>query len=117
MPLGDYGDYLTKLNIVQALVLAAIGVVVALAAYRFLQAAIDDILQSLPQLGERFTRANRSRHAANGPEWVCRDCRSINAPNATWCYHGCGSRYRQEDMRIDRGTSFEDDYIGRRFDA
>jgi hypothetical protein len=81
MPLGDYGEYLTKLNIVQALVLAAIGVIIALAAYRFLQAAIDDILQTLPQLGERFTRANRNRHAASGPEWVCRDCRT--RPGAT----------------------------------
>jgi hypothetical protein len=36
-----------------------------------------------------------------GPEWVCRDCRSINAPGTSACYRGCGRRYFQEDLRQD----------------
>ena len=97
MPIGDYGDYLGRIDVFWALILSAGGVVIALAAYLFVQAALTDILGALPHLGSRITRAIRSRHAMRGSEWVCRDCRSINAPGSTACYRGCGRRYFQED--------------------
>jgi len=101
MPFGDYGAYLGRLDIILGILVAAAGVVVAIGAYVFLRAAVDDVLSALPHLGDRIAEANRSRHAAQGHEWVCRECRSINAPNAIWCYRGCGSRYQNEDPRID----------------
>ena len=56
----------------------------------------------IPQVGDRLGRANRNRHRAEGPEWVCRDLPlDQRARTRLWCYHGCGSRYRQEDARID----------------
>jgi hypothetical protein len=102
MPFGDYGDYLGHIDVFLALILAAGGVVIALAAYLFVQAAVTDILGALPRLGGRLTRAIRSRHEMLGPEWVCRDCRSINAPGSAACYRGCGRRYFQEE---DHGPS------------
>jgi hypothetical protein len=99
MPFGDYGDYLGRIDVFLALGLAALGTVIALAAYLFVQAALMDILGALPQLGSRISRAIRTRHEMSGPEWVCRDCRSINAPGSAACYRGCGRRYFQEDLR------------------
>lgn len=117
MPSGDYGAYLARLDIWLAILAAALGIAVALVAYLFVQSAIEDVLGALPALGARITRANRNRHRADGPEWVCRDCHSINAPNAMWCYRGCGSRYRMEDGRIDLGSVFSDDPGRSRLDA
>jgi hypothetical protein len=101
MPFGDYGDYLGHIDILLALALSAGGVLVAVLAYLFVQAALSDILGALPQLGGRLSRAIRTRHELSGPEWVCRDCRSINAPGSAACYRGCGRRYFQEDVRHD----------------
>jgi hypothetical protein len=101
MPFGDYGSYLGHIDVVLALGLAAGGVLIALVAYLFVQAALTDILGVLPQLGSRLTRVIRSRHESHAPEWVCRDCRSINAPGSAACYRGCGRRYFQEEVRHD----------------
>ncbi len=109
MPHRDYGAYLTDLDLGLAILVAIGGIIVALGVYLFIQSALEDVLAALPTLGARLTKANRDRHRANGPEWVCRDCHSINAPNALWCYRGCGSRYRMEDGRIDLGSVFSDD--------
>lgn len=117
MPLGDYAAYLARLDIGRAIVVAIIGIALALAVYLILQSALEDVLGALPILGARLARANRSRHRARGPEWVCRDCHSINAPNAVWCYRGCGSRYRMEDGRIDLGSAFSDEPGRGRLDA
>jgi hypothetical protein len=99
MPFGDYGAYLGHIDVLMALVLAAGGVLIALLAYLFVQAALTDILSALPQLGTRLTRVIRTHHEMAGSEWVCRDCRSINAPGSAACYRGCGRRYFQEDTR------------------
>jgi hypothetical protein len=107
MPFGDYGDYLGHIDVLFALVLSAIGVVLALLAYLFVQAALTDILSALPHIGSRITRAIRTRHEMSGPEWVCRDCRSINAPGSTACYRGCGRRYFQEDVWRDQNAGSE----------
>jgi hypothetical protein len=117
MPLGDYGAYFARLDIGLAIVVAIVGIVVAFAIYVFVQSALDDVLGALPMISARLARANRSRHRAAGPEWVCRDCHSINAPNAIWCYRGCGSRYRKEDGRIDLGSAFSDEPDRGRLDA
>jgi hypothetical protein len=109
MPLEEYGAYLRRLDLVVAVVLAAFGTLVAFGVYRFVQAAIDDVLAALPHLGERIGNANRSRHRAFGPEWVCVECRSINAPNAIWCYRGCGSRFRYEGGRVDLRAPLSDE--------
>ncbi|MGZ8501969.1 MAG: hypothetical protein ACXWW6_03855 [Candidatus Limnocylindrales bacterium] len=101
MPFGDYGDYLGRIDVLLALALSAVGVLIAVLAYLFVQAALNDILDALPNLGDRLSQAIRSRHELNGPEWVCRDCRSINAPGSAACYRGCGRRYFQEDTRHD----------------
>ena len=69
MPIGDYGDYLGHIDVFWALILSAGGVVIALAAYLFVQAALTDILGALPQLGSRLTRAIRSRHAMRQVWW------------------------------------------------
>jgi hypothetical protein len=110
MPFGDYGRYLGGLDLIIAVVLAVLGVLVALGVYRFVQAALDDVLATLPRVGERIGEANRTRHRASGPEWVCAECRSINAPNAIWCYRGCGSRYRNEAFRVDLRAPLTDDF-------
>ncbi|MEA2538136.1 MAG: hypothetical protein QOF11_2370 [Chloroflexota bacterium] len=103
MPFGDYQTYLGHIDVIWALLLAAGGVVIAVAAYLFVQAALSDILSALPHLGGRLTRTIRTRHEMVGPEWVCRDCRSINAPGSMACYRGCGRRYFQED--VDQGPT------------
>jgi hypothetical protein len=117
MPVRDYGSYLIDLDIGLAIVVAIVGVVVAMAAFLFIRSVLDDIVAALPILGARLTRAIRSRHRANGPEWVCRDCHSINAPNALWCYRGCGSRLRMESGRIDLGAALSDEPSRGRLDA
>jgi hypothetical protein len=99
MPFGDYGNYLGHIDVLLALILSAFGVVIAVAAYLFVQAALMDILNALPNIGSRLSKAIRTRHEMSGPEWVCRDCRSINAPGTSACYRGCGRRYFQEDLR------------------
>jgi hypothetical protein len=109
MPFGDYGRYLGGLDLIVAVLLSIFGVLVALGVYRFVQAALDDVLAALPHLGERIGDANRNRHRAFGPEWVCVECRSINSPNAVWCYRGCGSRFRYEDFRVDLRAPLTDD--------
>ena len=58
MPFGDYGAYLGHIDVFMALALAAGGVLIALLAYLFVQAALTDILSALPQLGSRLTRGD-----------------------------------------------------------
>ena len=110
MPFGEYGQYLSRLDLIVAILLSVGGVLVAFGIYRFVQAALDDVLSALPQVGERLGEANRTRHRQFGPEWVCVECRSINEPNAIWCYRGCGSRFRYEDFRVDLRASLTDDF-------
>ncbi len=110
MPFGDYGQYLGRLDLIVAVLLAALGTLIVLGVYRFVQAALDDILAAIPHVGERLAEANRNRHRQSGPEWVCAECRSINEPNAIWCYRGCGSRYRYDGGRIDLRAPLVDDF-------
>ena len=117
MPVKDYGSYLFDLDIGLAILVAIVGIAVALVLFVFVRSALDDLLNALPVLGARFTKEIRRRHRAHGPEWVCRDCHSINAPNAPWCYRGCGSRYRMEGGRIDLSSAFSDDPGHGRVDA
>ena len=117
MQLEEYGAYLGRLDLWLAIGLAVLAAVVACGIYIFAQDAIDSLLSAIPQVGGRIGQANRNRHRAEGPEWICRTCRSINEPNSLWCYRGCGSRYRQEDARIDLETLFTDDRVGPPTDA
>jgi hypothetical protein len=108
MAFGDYGTYVGGLDLGLAVGAAIVGAAIAMVAYVFVQSILDDMLAVIPQLGARLGRINRTRHRSHASQWVCRECRSINAPTAVWCYRGCGSRYRLEDARVDFGMSFHD---------
>ena len=97
MPLGDFSSYLARMDLVQAALLAALGVVVALAANRFLQNVADDVMSAGNALGERLARfAQRRRPQPFDSSWFCVTCHSLNAASATACYRGCGRRLRQD---------------------
>ena len=104
MAFGDYGTYMGGLDLGLAVGAAIVGAAIAMVAYVFVQSSLDDMLAVIPQLGARLGRINRTRHRAHASQWVCRECRSINAPTDAWCYRGCGSRYRLEDVRVDFGV-------------
>ena len=113
MPFEDYSAYLIRVDVWLAIFVAVAGVAVAILVYMFLQAALDDLLNALPHVGERVGKAIRTRHQARSPEWVCRECRSINATTSSWCYRGCGSRYLLEDRRVDPRQAMQPDDSGR----
>jgi hypothetical protein len=106
MPIGDINDYLARMNLGQAAGLAILGVIVALAANRFLQNVADDVMSSASDLGSRLAKGIvRRRPEPFGSPWFCITCHSLNAAAANVCYRGCGRRLRQDaGLTVDVAT-------------
>jgi hypothetical protein len=93
----DLAGYFARIDFRLALLVALIVVAVALAANRFLQAAFDDVLGALVQLGRGIGRGLLGRRPEPPrPAWFCVTCRSVNAAAAEACYRGCGPRATQD---------------------
>jgi len=106
MPTGDLTDYLARLNLWQAAGLAILGVIVALAANRFLQNVADDVMTSVSDLGSRLAKGIvRRRPEPFGSAWFCVTCHSLNPASSNACYRGCGRRLRQDaGLKVDLVT-------------
>jgi hypothetical protein len=106
MPSTDFSSYLARMDLVPAVLLAGFGVIVALAANRFLQNVADDVMAAGSAVGGRLARfAQRRRPAPFGSSWFCVTCHSLNAASTSTCYRGCGRRLRQDaGMAVDLET-------------
>lgn len=88
----EFADYLLGIDWLGAVVVAAVLVVVALVLGRFLMATTSEVGHMLPGAGEAAGRALLDVRDLPEDSWVCLNCRSVNTPQATHCYRGCGSR-------------------------
>lgn len=106
MPIGDLSSYLGRIDLLEAALLAAFGVVVAIAANRFLQNVADDLMAGGTAVGQHLARVIQSRRPPPfGSSWFCVTCHSLNAASATTCYRGCGRRLRQDaGLKVDLET-------------
>jgi hypothetical protein len=88
----DVGAYLTSIDWVSAVLVAAVVVLVAMVLLRFLMATSSEVGNMLPGAGETAGRAVLDMRGMPVDSWVCTTCRSVNTPHATHCYRGCGER-------------------------
>ena len=88
----DFGQYLLSLNFPLAIVVAGVLVVVGLVLLRFLMATTSEMSRMVPGAGEAAGRALLDARGLPPDSWICTRCRSVNTPQATHCYRGCGER-------------------------
>ena len=86
------GEYLQSLNLPLAIVVAAVLVVAGLALLRFLMATTSEVSRMVPGAGEAAGRAILDARGLPPESWICTNCRSVNTPQASHCYRGCGDR-------------------------
>jgi hypothetical protein len=86
------GEYLQSLNIPLAIGVAAVLVVVGLVLLRFLMATTSEVGRMVPGAGEAAGRAILDARGLPPESWICTNCRSVNTPQASHCYRGCGDR-------------------------
>ena len=91
-PTMSAGEYLLSLNIPLAIGVAAVLVVVGLVLLRFLMATTSEVGRMVPGAGEAAGRALLDARGLPPESWICTNCRSVNTPQATHCYRGCGDR-------------------------
>jgi ribosomal protein L40E len=104
----DVGEYLLSLNLPLAVAVAAVVVVVGLVLLRFLLATTSEVGRMVPGAGEAAGRALLDARELPPDSWVCTACRSVNTPQATHCYRGCGTRDElAEPLPIDRSLVAE----------
>jgi hypothetical protein len=93
-------EYLGRIDLVTAVVVALVAGGLALGINRFLQASADEVFGAVPFINGSVANAIlRRRRGVPTERWVCTVCRSLNIPTATVCYHGCGKR---EDVAMVR---------------
>jgi hypothetical protein len=93
-------EYLGRIDLVTAVVVALVAGALALGINRFLQASADEVFGAVPFINGSVANALlRRRHGVATEPWACSVCRSVNIPTATVCYHGCG---RREDVAMVR---------------
>ena len=89
----DWQEYLTSIDWGGAIVVAGVAVLVAIVLLRFLLATTSEVGSMLPGAGQAAGRAVLdARGDLPVDSWVCAACRSVNTPQATHCYRGCGTR-------------------------
>ena len=88
----DFADYILGIDWVTAVAVAAVLVLVGLVLLRFLMATTSEVGHMIPGAGEAAGRALLDARDLPENSWVCTRCRSVNTPQATHCYRGCGSR-------------------------
>jgi hypothetical protein len=97
---GELIDYIARLDLPLAVVVAGSAVVVAFGINAFLQAASEEISRGLPTVGRWLGRsAVDLAHADEERPWFCPVCRSLNHAGAEMCYRGCTVRVRATGRR------------------
>jgi ribosomal protein L40E len=84
--------YLASIDWLGAVVVATVLVVVGFILLRFLMASTSEVGRMIPGAGEAAGRALLDARDLPVDSWVCVRCRSVNTPQASHCYRGCGSR-------------------------
>jgi hypothetical protein len=88
-----FDEYLASIDWVGAVLAAAILVVVGLVLLHFLMASTSEVGRMLPGAGRATGQALLdARGDLPIDSWVCPSCHSVNTPNASHCYRGCGER-------------------------
>jgi hypothetical protein len=85
-------DYIRSIDWVFAVVVAAVLVAVGLVLLRFLMATTSEVGHMIPGASSAAGKAILDARDLPVDSWVCVNCRSVNTPQATHCYRGCGSR-------------------------
>jgi hypothetical protein len=97
------GEYLASIDWVAAVVVAAVLVGIGLVLLRFLLATTSEVGSMLPGAGSAAGKAILDAREMPVDSWVCVVCRSVNTPNSTHCYRGCGAREQlAEPLPVDR---------------
>ena len=87
-----FADYILGIDWLGAVVVAAALVLVGLVLGRFLMASTSEVGRMIPGAGQAAGRALLDARDLPADSWVCVRCRSVNTPQASHCYRGCGSR-------------------------
>ncbi|HEX2470265.1 MAG TPA: hypothetical protein VHK05_06720 [Candidatus Limnocylindrales bacterium] len=85
-------DYILGIDWLAAVAVAAVLVLVGLVLLRFLLATSSEVGHMLPGAGHAAGQALLDARDLPVDTWVCVKCRSVNTPQASHCYRGCGSR-------------------------
>jgi len=86
-------EYLASIDWVLAVAVSAVLVVVGFVLLQFLLATSAEVGSMVPTVRDAAGRAILdARSGMPEDSWMCTVCRSVNAPTATYCYRGCGSR-------------------------
>lgn len=88
----DVGEYLLSLNLPFAMAVGGVLIVVGLVLLRFLMATTSEVGRMVPGAGGAAGRAILDTRGLPENSWVCTNCRSVNTPQSTHCYRGCGPR-------------------------
>jgi ribosomal protein L40E len=88
----DFAEYILGIDWAAAVVVAGVGVLVGLILLRFLMASTSEVGHMIPGAGKAAGRALLDARDLPENSWVCIRCRSVNTPQASHCYRGCGSR-------------------------
>lgn len=87
-----FADYILGIDWFGAVAVAAALVLVGLVLGRFLMASTSEVGRMIPGAGHAAGRALLDARDLPADSWVCVRCRSVNTPQASHCYRGCGSR-------------------------
>ena len=103
--MGQVVDYVVRLDLPLAAVVAGSAIAIAFAINWFLQATSDELARALPGLGRWLGHsAVDLAHAEVDEPWFCPECHSLNDAGSEVCYHGCVVRVRVADL----GDEFDD---------
>ena len=88
----DFAEYILGIDWAAAVAVGGLLVVVGLVLLRFLVASTSEVGHMIPGAGEAAGRALLDARDLPANSWVCIRCRSVNTPQASHCYRGCGNR-------------------------
>ena len=85
-------NYILGIDWLGAVGVAVVLVLIGLVLLRFMLATTSEVGHMLPSAGHAAGKALLDARDLPIDSWVCVKCRSVNTPQATHCYRGCGSR-------------------------
>ncbi len=88
----DFAEYILGIDWAAAVAVGGLLVVIGLVLLRFLMASTSEVGHMIPGAGEAAGRALLDARDLPENSWVCTRCRSVNTPQASHCYRGCGNR-------------------------
>ena len=88
----DFAEYILGIDWAVAVVVAGVLVGVGLVLLRFLMASTSEVGHMIPGASKAAGHALLDVRDLPENSWVCTRCRSVNTPQASHCYRGCGSR-------------------------